>query len=406
MINVEIGFNKGIEKTEGGFQRFLIMNLEGLSSAASPKLNVTFVIDKSGSMDGAPIANLKEGLKRAITLLEKGDILSIVIFDSEASVLLPSTEIGDDDEKISKIKRLIDNIDAIGGTCIDEGMLLGKKELLKADSQNYVNWMVLFTDGLNEHGEDEECVKIADELRESETSIVTIGLGKSWSPSLLEKLSDMTKGEMFYADKPEDLLEMFKRRIEISKSTIAKNVELVFKLREGVKLSDVNPAFIVKPQIIKLEPIWDGENWNFELGNIFAGRTKTFVAQVFMEPNVKYVMDFKVNYFDMNGNEQEIPWEEGVEMIPLEDTEEVNALLRRLSVYLQGNLVNELMDEGTPERALTLLQTMSLTATKLEDGELSTVIQDNITKVAQGLRLDNADVITTIIQTKTVALDE
>src|SRR4051812_46436322 len=59
-------------------------------------LNLALVIDKSGSMaDADKISRVKEALLTMVSQLRETDILSIVVFDSEAQVLLPARPIGD-----------------------------------------------------------------------------------------------------------------------------------------------------------------------------------------------------------------------------------------------------------------------------------------------------------------------
>ena len=404
MITIKYGLNKLPDESKKEVQRFFLMSLYGEKVEETPRLNVAFVLDKSGSMDGTPIESLKTGLKRALDVFTENDRVSIILFDSMIEVLLENTRLYGPDKK--RIKHLISTIEAMGGTCIDEGLEAGIKELQKVKLKEYVNWIILLTDGKNEHGSDEHAIEVAAQAKDLGISIFTIGLGKHWSPSLLEKISDMTKGEMFYVEQARDLKEIFAEKATKIRKTVAKNVEITLRLYEGVTFSEINPAFIVRPQIMALEPVLDIDQYIISVGDIFEGKPKDIMFQLFMKGNQKYLFDFKISYYDMEGNCRELPWKEGVPTVIYEDMHEFNAMIDRLSVYLQSELVNELLEGGAPEHALTLLQTMQMTATKLNDDDLKTVIDQNLTKIKDGIELSNEDVIKTKMFTKTVIRDD
>ncbi|GEM_PF-2645956 len=404
MFTIKYGLNKLPEEGKTEVQRFFLMSLFGEKVEKTPRLNVAFVLDKSGSMDGAPIESLKAGLKRALDVFTENDRVSIVLFDSMIEVLLENTRLYGPDKK--RVKHLISTIEAMGGTCIDEGLEAGIKELQKVKLKEYVNWIILLTDGKNEHGSNEHAIEVATQARELGISVFTIGLGKHWSPSLLEKIADITKGEMFYVEEPRELKEIFTEKSAKIRKTVAKNVEIILKLHEGVTFSDINPAFIVRPQIVALEPVLDVDQYIIDVGDIFEGENKDIMFQLFMRGNQKYIFGFKVNYYDIEGNRKEIPWKEGVPATLYEEAGEFNTIIERLSVYLQSELVNELLEGGTPEQALTLLQTMQMTATKLDDEELKTIIDQNVTKIKDGIELSNEDLIKTKMFTKTVIKDD
>ena len=404
MFTIKYGLNKPPDKNRTEVQRFFLMSLYGEKVERPPRLNVAFVLDKSGSMDGAPIESLKAGLKRALDVFTENDRVSIVLFDSMIEVLLENTRLYGPDKK--RVKHLISTIEAMGGTCIDEGLEAGIKELQKVKLKEYVNWIILLTDGKNEHGSNEHAIEVATKARELGISIFTIGLGKHWSPSLLEKIADITKGEMFYVEEPRELKEIFTEKAAKIRKTVAKNVEITLKLHEGVTFSDINPAFIVRPQIVALEPVLDVDEYIIDVGDIFEGETKDVMFQLFMKGDQKYLFDFKLNYYDIEGNRREIPWKEGVSAVVYENPNEFTTIIERLSVYLQSELVNELLEGGTPEQALTLLQTMQLTATKLNDDDLKTIIDQNVTKIKDGIELSNEDLIKTKMFTKTVIKDD
>jgi Ca-activated chloride channel family protein len=99
------------------------------SNAYGPPINVSFVVDKSGSMAGYDrIEELQKSLINFVGSLRPNDIASLIIFDTEPELLLEAGKLqGRKDEFIS----LISSIIAGGGTNIYKGMVLGYEQVLK-----------------------------------------------------------------------------------------------------------------------------------------------------------------------------------------------------------------------------------------------------------------------------------
>ena len=74
----------------------LVEATPGAASEAVP-LNFCLVLDRSGSMQGAKLAAMKDATKRVIDTLTPNDVVSIVLFDDTVQVLAPATSAVDKD---------------------------------------------------------------------------------------------------------------------------------------------------------------------------------------------------------------------------------------------------------------------------------------------------------------------
>ncbi len=195
-------------------------------------LNLSFVLDRSGSMAGEKIEKLREAVKLVIEQLEPSDIISIVIFDDRAEVLVPSQHATD----INGLKRLVDRITDRGGTEMSKGMRLGLSELRKNISPAMVSRMVLLTDGQT-FGDEDECVRIAKECQELGIPVVAFGLGEDWNEELLDEIAEATKysgGFSEFISEPSQILTHFQDVLRSMKGTVAKNAYLTLRLVQGV----------------------------------------------------------------------------------------------------------------------------------------------------------------------------
>ncbi|MFA4015506.1 MAG: hypothetical protein RUDDFDWM_000589 [Candidatus Fervidibacterota bacterium] len=204
----------------------------GAGEAERMPLNISFVLDRSGSMAGEKVANLREAVKLVIDQLEPDDIISIVIFDDRAEVLVPSQPASDKEG----LKRLVDKITDRGGTEMSKGMRLGLNELRKNMGRDRVSRMVLLTDGQT-FGDEDECIRLAKECQEFGLPIVAFGLGEDWNEELLDEVAGATSssgGFSEFIQEPSQILMHFQDVLRSMKGTVAKNAYLTLRLVQGV----------------------------------------------------------------------------------------------------------------------------------------------------------------------------
>src|SRR5215217_3041048 len=136
----------------------LVETLAAAASEAVP-LNFCLVLDRSGSMQGAKLAAMKDATKRVIDTLTPQDIVAIVLFDDTVQVLTPATLANDKDA----LKAQIDSIEEAGGTAMSGGLQGGQAELRKNSETDRVAALLLLTDGQT-WGDEDRCRILAKEL--------------------------------------------------------------------------------------------------------------------------------------------------------------------------------------------------------------------------------------------------
>jgi len=154
-------------------------------------LNLCLILDHSGSMNGRSLETVKKAANRLVDRLNPGDRLSVVVFDHRAKVLVPSQSVEDPE----KIKQQINRLAADGGTAIDEGLRLGIEELAKG-KKDTVSQAFLLTDGENEHGDNNRCLKFAQLAASYNLTLNTLGFGDNWNQDVLEKIADAGLGTL------------------------------------------------------------------------------------------------------------------------------------------------------------------------------------------------------------------
>ena len=201
-------------------------------------LNLAIVIDRSSSMRGQP---LEEAKKSAIMLVEKmsqTDRISIITYDDIPQITVPSTLCHNKRYIIGEISRI-----AIGGsTNLHGGWLLGAEEVAKYKNNKSINRVLLLSDGNANQGvcDPFEIFRQVDKLSETGISTSTYGLGHHFNEELMIGMANNGKGQGYYGETAEDLVDPFEEEFELLANTIATNLKLKVKIPHFVNLKSMN----------------------------------------------------------------------------------------------------------------------------------------------------------------------
>ncbi len=257
-------------------------------------LNFAFVLDHSGSMSGAKLANLKAAAKLAIDRLGPGDLVSIVIFDDKVQVLVPSRPA----DNPAALKREIDGIRDGGGTEMSRGMRAGLDELRKGLTPGRVSRMLLLTDG-ETFGDEDVCRKLAAEAGRSGIPIIALGLGEDWNEKLLDDIADASRGVSdFIPDRqPQAILKSFEEHVRAAQATAIQNAQFILRLIPGVLPRAV---WRVTPLIAKLgHRALSDRDVQVTLGDMDVGQGQSILVEVLLPPRAPgayRIMQAEVSY--------------------------------------------------------------------------------------------------------------
>ncbi len=115
------------------------------AEAAGPAANYVFVVDTSGSMEGAKLAGAEAGIRALFAEMRPQDTIGIVDFDSQTRIALPATRVADLGPAAlnAALRRLV----AQGGTDLDLGLQAGIREAANFAGGSAVSHVFLFSDG-------------------------------------------------------------------------------------------------------------------------------------------------------------------------------------------------------------------------------------------------------------------
>jgi Ca-activated chloride channel family protein len=175
----------------GGFFTLMLYPPQDLEHVRRAPMEMVFVLDCSGSMDGQPIAKSKEAVKRALRKLGPDDTFQVVRFSVGASQLGPNP-VPATPENVQRALAYVDALQGEGGTMMIEGI---KAALDFPHDPRRFRLVSFMTDGYigNE-------AEILGEIHQGlgDARIFSFGIGSSVNRYLLDRMAKLGKGAVAY----------------------------------------------------------------------------------------------------------------------------------------------------------------------------------------------------------------
>jgi len=202
-------------------------------------VNVALVIDRSGSMGGEKIETAKRVALAALDRLAPHDRFSVVAFDSEVQVVLPSVT----GSQTAHARELISSVRASGGTALHEGWLQGALQVAEHLRPGQLSRVLLLSDGEANVGLTDRH-EIAEQVRglaARGVSTSTFGIGNDYDETLMEGLANAGDGNASYVRHAHQLEQLFDREFQGLASLFGRGVSLGVEPNEtdGVRLVEV-----------------------------------------------------------------------------------------------------------------------------------------------------------------------
>ncbi|NEP56401.1 MAG: VWA domain-containing protein [Symploca sp. SIO2G7] len=396
-----------IDAKQPNSQRQLSLAVSALSTEQerSVPLNLCLILDHSGSMSGPPLETVKQAALGLMERLQPGDRLSVIAFDHRAKVIVKNQVI----DNLDNVKKQLKRLSADGGTAIDEGLKLGIEELAKG-KQEAVSQAFLLTDGENEHGDNDKCLKLARLATQYNITLNSLGFGANWNQDILEQIADIGAGTLSYIEQPEQAVEEFGRLFNRIQSVGLTNAYLLLDLLPKVRLAELKPIAQVAPDTIELPVKQEDGRFLVRLGDLMTDAERVILANLYigqLPEGRQVIANAQVMYDDPAIGKDGLL----SELMPIEavvqgvyqpsPNAEVQRSILALAKYRQTQIAEAKLQKGDRAGAATMLQTAAKTAIQMGDQGAATVLQTNATRLQSGEELSEADRKKTRIVSKT-----
>ena len=204
---------------------YVYVSLKGNETAKQTKrvpLNISIVLDRSGSMSGDKIVYAKRAANFVIDQLKEDDILSIVNYDDKIEVTAPSEPIKNKEVLRRKVNALFDR----GSTNLTGGMMEGFEQVKKTKREGYVNRVLLLTDGLANVGitDPQEMKRLVEQRYKQEgIALSTFGLGADYNEDLLTMLAEMGRANYYFIASADKIPDIFANELKGLLSVVGQN---------------------------------------------------------------------------------------------------------------------------------------------------------------------------------------
>ncbi len=173
--------------TDGYFAMQVYPDLLDTGDQIPQKIDMVFVIDKSGSMTGDPIAMARETVHKMLDKARPDDRISLLAFDGNQYALFPTPQAANE-ENVAEAHAWVDNLAAGGGTEMLAGVQKGLETPL---TEGRVRIMALITDG-EIYGVDEIYAAIKNDA--SGACVFAFAIGPRTNQELIDGASEAGNG--------------------------------------------------------------------------------------------------------------------------------------------------------------------------------------------------------------------
>lgn len=346
-------------------------------------LNICLVLDRSSSMRGERLFQVKEAARHLVGQLQSSDAFGLVAFNDRAEVIVPAQQVRDAD----LIRNALVGLEARGGTEMAQGLALGLQEI-ERPRVNGINRLILLTDGRT-YGDEHACVELARRAQRRGIGLTTLGVGTEWNEDLLETMTAGANSRTQYITAAKEIVPVFSAELERLHATIAQSVELQVTLHPEAQ---VRSCYQVQPFISPLQIQSSSHGlWRAPIGEWSSGDDQTFILELVLPPvttGTHPVARIDLRYQLVGGSQPQsaavavnlpavVQAEQHVE-------QEVRRVLERVVAYQLQSRAWQSVAEGRIDDATKRLQTAGTHLFNAGEVELAQTVQAEATRLLQG----------------------
>jgi Ca-activated chloride channel family protein len=224
-------------------------------------LNISIVIDRSGSMQGVKMGYAKKAAKGIVDQLQPSDFVSVVMYDNAIDSVQEPIAVTNKE----LIKAKIDKITPRGSTNLWGGTEKGYDYVRKNYKPGFINRVLLISDGLANIGITDSSVihRKVQEFKDNEgISLSTFGVGLDYNETLMTDMAETGAGNYYFIDAPDHMMAMFEKELSGMLHVVAQNAEISIKLPKGVKIEKsypMNYSLVGDVLVLKLRDLFEEE---------------------------------------------------------------------------------------------------------------------------------------------------
>jgi Ca-activated chloride channel homolog len=253
----------------------MLLKLAGTppENGARTPLNLSIVLDRSGSMAGDRLDAAKQAAAQLVRRLWPEDIVSVVSYDDAVTTVAPPAS----GEGQADLSARIAAIGAGGSTNLSGGWLRGRELVATNVGAGRHSRVLLLTDGQANVGITDHATLagLCSKARTDGITTTAIGFGMGYDEQLLRAMADAGGGAMYYIEHADQAVAIFAEELSDLLATTAQNVTVTVRPGDGVELAAVHHGYTRVP---------DGDALRLEIGDLYAREPRTLLAEFLVAP--------------------------------------------------------------------------------------------------------------------------
>lgn len=298
-LSIETRLDKSYYYAKGDKKEiYLYIEMHGAEAKQDKKrapLNVSLVLDRSGSMKGDKIKYAKKAIDFVIDQLTPEDILSIVQYDDAVEVVSSSSFV----KNKSALHKQVADIHESGSTNLCGGMIEGYVQIKAGQTDGYIRRNLLISDGLANAGvtDPQQIQRIAEKhFRESGIATSTFGIGLDYNENLMTAISEAGGGNYYFIDNADKIPNIFAKELQGLLQVVAQSTKLKVKF----------PSKNMKVAKVYGYPYTtNGDEVQINFSDVFSQEEKTILIKFEVTEPLKedVTFDSRVTYIDASSLE-------------------------------------------------------------------------------------------------------
>ncbi|MFC1830494.1 VWA domain-containing protein [Thermodesulfobacteriota bacterium] len=201
-------------------------------------LNLSLVIDRSGSMHGQPLEEAKRCALMIVDSLDSEDLVSLVTYDNRTTIDVASRKVGDR----RSLHLAINAINAGGTTALYDGWYQGAGQASQGVEQASMSRVLLLSDGRANSGLTDplQIEQYCASMAEVGVTTSTYGLSQHFNEELMVQMARAGLGNSYYGQTAEDLMDPFREEFELLQNLCARRLRLSLETPSEITVKVLN----------------------------------------------------------------------------------------------------------------------------------------------------------------------